>query len=64
MKPGAAGVGPPEHHRISPETVGKDLEAAGFTVTESADLTGHFYYVAAEKPSHPEKPPSSVNPPQ
>ena len=50
MKPGAAGVGPPERHRISPETVKKDLDTAGFTVTESADLTAHFYYVAAEKP--------------
>ncbi len=64
MKPGAAGVGPPEHHRISPERVEGDLEAAGFTVTKSADLTGHFYYVIAEKLLNSEKPPNSVNPPQ
>lgn len=49
MIPGVVGIGPPEHHRVSSETVASDLEKAGYTIADSGNMNGFFYYVTGRK---------------
>jgi ubiquinone/menaquinone biosynthesis C-methylase UbiE len=45
MIPGAGGLGPPEHHRISMEEVISAFEEAGFSVVSKAEMNEFIYYV-------------------